>query len=120
MAKKLIEVVEGDYRYQDYETEAQKWLLKIEALKRRTPEGEKVSFEAIEQLIIKLQKKYGHTMQWISLTLIDGELPWYSVSIRDGDTKEWVKTIYGLTMYELYCKVALFLFAYTRKKDKHG
>lgn len=115
MAKKLIEVVEGDFRYNDFETEAQRWLLKISALSKRTPEGEKVKFEDIEQLIIKLQKKYGHTMQWISLTIIDGETPWYSVSIRDGNTKEWVKTIYGLSMYELYCKVALFLYAYTRK-----
>lgn len=119
MAKKLIEVVEGDFRYQDYETEAQRWLLKIDALRKRTPEGEKVKFEDIEQLIIKLQKKYGHSMQWISLTIIDKEIPWYSVSIRDGNTKEWAKTLYGLTMYELYCKVALFLFAYTRKEDKH-
>lgn len=116
---KLIDVIEGDFRYKDSEVEAQKWLLRIEALSKRTPEGEKVKLEDIEQLIIKLQKKYGHTMQWINLTIIDGEIPWYSVSIRDGNTKAWVKTVYGLTIYELYCKVALFLFAYTRKEDKH-
>ena len=120
MAKKLAEVIDGDFRYQDYETETQKWLLKIEALRKRTPEGEQVKFEDIENLVIKLQKKYGHTMQWIRLTLIDGEVPWYSVSIIDGYTKEWIKTVYGLTMYELYSKVALFLYAYTRKEDKHG
>ena len=115
MARKLIEVVEGDFRYNDVEKDAQSWLLKIEALRKRTPVGKKVRLEDIEQLIIKLQKKYGHTMQWINLTMIDGEVPWYSVSIRDGNTKERVKTIYGLTIYELYCKVALFLYAYTRK-----
>ena len=120
MSKKLIEIIEGDFRYQDYETETQKWLLKINVLSKRTPDGEKVKFEDIEQLIIKLQNKYGHSMQWISLTMLEGEIPWYSVSIRDGKTKECIKTVYGLTMYELYCKVALFLFAYTRKEDKHG
>jgi hypothetical protein len=120
MSKKIIEVVEGDFRYQDYESETQRWLLKIDVLRKRTKEGEKVSIDDLDKLIVKLEKKYGHTMQWISLTLIDGELPWYSVSIRDGNTKEWVKTIYGLSIYELYCKVALFLFAYTRKEDKHG
>ena len=66
MAKKLIEVVEGDFRYPEFESETQKWLLKIDVLRKRTPEGEKVKFEDIEQLIIKLQKKYGHSMQWIS------------------------------------------------------
>ena len=119
MAKKLIEVVDGDFRYQDFKTEAQRWLLKIDVLRKRTPEDEDVKFEDLEQLIIRLQKKYGHSMQWINLTLIDGEVPWYSVSIKDGQTKDWVKTIYGLTMYELYCKVALFLYAYSRKGDKH-
>lgn len=119
MAKRLIEVVEGDFRYSDFEEETQKWLLRIEPLRKRTPEGKKVKFEDLEQLIIKLQKKYGHTMQWINLTIINEEIPWYSVSIRDGNTKEWVKTVYGLTMYELYCKVALFLFAYTRNEGKH-
>lgn len=117
MAKKLKEVIEGDFRYAEFEDDAQFWLLKIEALKRRTPEGEKVKFEDIEQLIIKLQKKYGHTMQWISLTMLEDETPWYSVSIRNGHTKEWLKSIYGLTMYELYAKTALFLFAYTRKEE---
>lgn len=120
MAKKLLEVISGDFRYQDYEEEAQRWLLKISALSKRTPEGEKVKFEDIEQLIIKLQSKYGNTMQWISLTMLDGEIPWYSVSIKDGQTKAWVKTIYGLTMYELYAKVALFLFAYSRKGGSDG
>lgn len=120
MAKKLIEVVEGDFRYEDYETEAQRWLLKIDVLRKRTPEGAKVKFEDIEQLIIRLQKKYGHKMQWINLILIDGETPWYSVSIRDNNSMSWVKTIYGMTMYELYTKVALFLYAYTRKEAQDG
>lgn len=120
MSKKLIEVVEGDFRYQDYETEAQRWLLKIDVLRKRTPEGEKVKLEDIEQLIIRLQKKYGHKMQWISLTMLENERPWYSVCIVDAHTKDWAKTVYGITIYELYAKVALFLFAYTRKEDKNG
>ena len=119
MAKKLLEVVEGDFRYGDFEEEAQRWLLKIDVLRKRTPEGEKVKFEDIEKLIIKLEIKYGHRMQWINLTLIDDEMPWYSVSIRDGNKHEMIKTIYGLTLYELYSKVALFLYAYSRKEDKH-
>ena len=120
MAKKLNEVIEGDFRYGEFEEETQRWLLKIEPLRKRTPEGEKVKLEDLEQLIIKLEKKYGHTMQYIMLTIIDGEIPWYTVSIRNGQTKEWVKSIYGMTIYELYCKVALFLFAYSRKEDKHA
>ncbi len=117
MAKKLKEVIDGDFRYDDYETETQRWLLKVEPLKKRTPEGKKVKFEDIEQLIIKLTKKYGLAMQWISLTIIDDEIPYFSVSILDKSTHEWVKTLYGLSMYELFSKVALFMFAYTRERS---
>lgn len=114
--KKLNEVIEGDFRYSDYKEEAQRWLKKIDVLGKRTPEGKDVKLEDIEKLIIKLQKKYGHSMQWITLTILENEIPWYSVSIRDHGSKEWVKTLYGLSIYELYCKVALFMFAYTRGK----
>lgn len=114
MAKKLIEVVEGDFRCGDTADEAQRWLKKIDVLKKRTKDCEKVKLEDIEMLIIKLQKKYGHRMQWITLTMIDGERPWYSVSIRDENTKSYVKTVYGISIYELYVKAALFLYAYTR------
>lgn len=118
MAKKLKEVINGDFRHQDFEEEAQNWLLKIAALRKRTPEGEKVKLEDIEQLIVRITKKYRIQMQWISLTLIDNEIPWYSVSIKDGQTHEWLKTVYGLTIYELLTKVALFMFATTRERDK--
>ena len=119
MAKSIKEVIESDFRFGNNESETQSWLLKIDAIRKRTKENERVKLEDIETLIIKLQKKYGHTMQWIRLTMLDGERPWYSVSIRDGQTKDCVKTIYGMTIYELYAKVALFLYAYTRKEDKH-
>lgn len=119
MAKKLSEVIDGDFRYGNYEEETQRWLLKINVLKKRTPDGEKVKLEDIEKLIIKLQKKYGHTIQWISLTIIKDEIPWYSVSIKSKD-HEYLKTVYGLSLYELMSKVALFLYAYTRSHDEEN
>ena len=117
MKKKLNEVIDGDFRNPEFKEETQRWLKKIDVLGKRTPEGEDVKFEDIEKLIIKLQQKYGHSMQWISLTILTNEIPWYSVGIRDGRSKSLVKYVYGLTIYELYCKVALFVYAYTRSQD---
>lgn len=118
MSKSLKEVIEGDFRYPEFESETQRWLLKIEPLRKRTPEGKKVKFEDIEQLIIKLTKRYNVQMQWISLVILhEGEREWYSVSIKDSQTHEYIKTVYGMTMYELYSKVALFMFAYTRERN---
>lgn len=116
MAMKLKDVVSGDFRYGEAEAEAQRWLLKIKALANRTPDGEKVKFEDIEQLIVKITTKYNISMQFISLTILKDEVPWYSVSIRDGKTYERLCSIYGLTMYELYAKVALFMYATTRER----
>lgn len=118
MAMKLKDVINGDFRIEGTEDETQRWLLKIKVLAARTPEGKKVKFEDIEQLIIKLTKKYKIAMQFISLTLIDGELPWYSVSVMDRKSYERLITVYGLTMYELYAKVALFMYATTRERSK--
>ena len=118
MAMKLKQVVEGDFRVGDTAEEAQKWLLKIKALSNRTPEGEKVKFDDIEKLIINISKKYKIAMQFICLTLVKDETPWYSVSIVDKTTYERMMTVYGLTMYELYAKVALFMYATTREKAK--
>lgn len=115
MAKKLKEVVEGDFRFQDFEEETQKWLLKIPPIKKRTPEGAKVSFEDIENLIIQITRKYQYKLQWINLTILEGETPWYSACVINKE-HERVKTVYGLTMYELYAKAALFMFATTRER----
>lgn len=114
MGKKLKEVIDGDFRVQGFEEATQDWLLKIDVLRKRTQSGKKVSLEDIERLIHKLCKKYKKRMQWISITIIDGEIPWYSVSIIDDVSHEWLKTIYGKTLYELMSKVALYLYATTR------
>lgn len=116
---KLKDVINGDFRNESTKQEAQNWLLKIEPLRKRTPVGENVKFEDIEQLIIKISKKYKIMMQWISFTMLEGEVPWYSVSVKDGQTHEWLKTLYGISVYELYVKVALFMFATTRERDRN-
>ena len=120
MAKSLKEVIDGDFRRGDCKSDAEEWLLKIPALRKRTQEGEKVKLEDIEKLIFQITKKYKIQMQWIELTFIDGEIPWYSVSIKDGQTHEYLKTVYGLTIHELFTKVALFMFAKTRVRGKDG
>lgn len=119
---KLSQVLNADIRQDGVEEELQKWLLKIPAIRKQTKDGEKVSFELIEKLIIKLCQKYGISMQWITLSMIDPngnkkEVPWYSIPFKTSTDHKWVKTVYGITMYETFCKAALFLYAYTRKGE---
>lgn len=114
---KLKEVIEGDFRIDGFEDEVQTWLRKIKPLAKRTPVNEKVKIDDIESLIHKICKKYQYKIQWINLTIIKDEIPWYSVSIVDEKTHEWKKTLYGITIYELFSKVALYLYAATRESE---
>lgn len=116
MAKSLKEIIKGDFRFSIYEEETQKWLKKIPPLRKRTSENENVAFEDLERFVIKLIQKYGHKFQFISLTILPDEIPWYAASILDGETNERLETVYGITIYEIYAKVALFLYAHTRKE----
>ena len=116
---KLSQVLNADMRQDGVEEELQRWMLKIPIIRKQTKDGEKVSFEIIEKVVIKLCQKYGIGMQWIMLSMINfkgekRETPWYSMPFKTKTDHKWVKTIYGLTMYETYCKAALFLYAYTR------
>ena len=110
MGKSLKVILNSDFRSEDNRKETQKWLKKIKIIAKNTPEGEDVPFDVLDKLLVNLLKKYPITMQWISLTVIDNELPWYSVSFKDSNTHEWLGSFHGMTMYELYCKAVLFCY----------
>ena len=109
---KIKEIISGDFRKEEVKTEAQRWLKKIKILNKVTPDGENVPIDALDKLLVKLLFKYPITMQWVSLTILEGgELPWYTVSFKDKKTHEWLGSFYGITIYEIYCKAVLFCYA---------
>jgi len=117
MSVKIKDVINGDFRMQGIEEATQYWLLKIEVLNKRTVDGEKVDLDNIEMLIHKLCSKYKMDMQWIYLSKLKGEIPWYTVSFKDATTHAWLVTLYGMTLYELMSKSVLYLYAKTRKSE---
>ena len=118
MARKVKEIINGDFRIEGVKEDAQFWLKKIKILDKVTPEGEDVHIDALDKLLVNLIKKYNIKMQWISLTHIDKELPWYSISFKEKNTNEWLGSLYGITIYELYCKAVLFCYAKIKSDKK--
>ena len=119
---KIKQVISGDFRKEEVRSEAQRWLKKIKILNKVTPENEEVPIDALDKLLVKLLAKYPLRMQWVSLTISDDEeLPWYTVSFKTKDTHEWLGSLYGVTIYEIYCKAVLFCYAKVQsiKGDKH-
>lgn len=116
MERTLKQVIEGDFRYEGTSEDAQQYLKKIKYISKHVEDADgDVPLELLEKLFIMLQKKYPITMQWINLTLLDDEKPWYTLSIKHSETHEWLKTVYGMTIYEVFVKIVLFTYAYTRK-----
>ena len=118
---KIKQIVEADFRIAGIEEETQVWLLKIPVIKAKTPDGNKVDIDVLDKTMRVLCKKYNINMQWITLTILpkgeEEELPWYSVSFKELPDHNLIKTIFGLSIYEIYCKSVLFLYAYTRRSE---
>lgn len=109
--RKLKEIINGDFRKDGMVEDTQTWLRRIKILDKVTPEGEDVSINSLDKVLTRMLSKNIVVMQWITLTLIDGENPWYSVSFKLKEDHSWLGSIYGITIYEVYCKAVLFCFA---------
>lgn len=115
--RKVKEIINGDFRSEGMNDDAQYWLKKIRIIEKVTPEDENVHIDVLDKLLVNLLKKHDITMQWINLTYIDNEIPWYSMSFKDKNTHEWIGTIYGMTVYEIYCKAVLFCYAKVKSSN---
>lgn len=77
---------------------------------------DEVPFEKIEKTIVVLQKKYNFRISNIVLDIWSNEnQAIYRATIIDDRTLKLAKCIYGMTIYELYSKVAVYLYIQTRK-----
>lgn len=109
--RKLKEVLNGDFRVEGVKEDAQLWLKKIKILDKVTPENEDVSIDSLDKLLVKMMANHNIIMQWISIAIMDDNIPYYNISFKDRTTHEWLGSLYGITIYEIYCKSVLFCYA---------
>jgi hypothetical protein len=109
------ELLNLDYRNKQNKQIIQKALLRIKPLSKFSDEGH-VPFEAIEKLLHLIGSKYKVWIKDITLDSQSGDD--YDVSrahIINEDNLETMEVIFGMCMYELFAKVAIFLWSEVKK-----
>lgn len=77
---------------------------------------EKVPLEMIEKLIGKMCRKYNVRVQYMFITRND-DCDYYTLSVKRDDTHEWIGSVYGITLYEVFAKLAVMLYALVKKGE---
>ena len=74
--------------------------------------AEQISLEMLEKLIYKYECKYSIMINYICPIYIPDERKMYSVTFRCTDKSVIKKfpVVYGSTIYETFCKIALFYY----------
>lgn len=79
-----------------------------------------VPIEMLEKLIFKYEMKYAVMIDYICpIFMFDAE-PMYSVKIRLTETKTFLPSVYGTSIYEVLCKVCLVYYMEISLKGSVG
>lgn len=112
---KPSEILSLDFRREQDREIAQRALRKFKSC-REYPMGEDVPFQAIEKLLSSMMLKYAIDPLDFFIVRQDGNethVVW-SCGVKLSDGHSWLGTAYGLTLYEVVCKVVLFSFLNVR------
>lgn len=106
---KTEQILNLDFREEESKEIIQKVLRKIKPLSKYS--DEEVPLEAIEKVVRVLSEKYEIVPQWISVFYIPNTKNCYSVSVKTTTNHEWLGTIYGICLYELFAKLAIKMYS---------
>lgn len=108
-AMKTEEILNLDYRKEESQKIIQKVLRKIKPLSKYSDEF--VPLEAIEKLIRVLCQKYEIIPQWVAISYFEPTLGIYSISVKTTTKHEWLGTVYGMCLYEVFAKFAIKIYS---------
>lgn len=104
--KRLYELFE----YSEYETNVMAFQ---KALRKITPfkdvKQEEIPLELLETFVFKLSLTYDFKPQWITFTNSSDKQCYTLAMVRESDN-EWLGTVYGNSIYELFAKFSLKIF----------
>ena len=110
---KTEQIMNLDYRKEENQKIIQKVLRKIKPLSKYSDESN-VPIEAIEKLIRVLVQKYEITPQWMTMWYFEPTLGIYSINVKTTTENEWLGTVYGMCLYEVFAKLAIKMYAEVR------
>ena len=107
---KTEKILNLDYRKEESQEIIQKVLRKIKPLSKYSDESN-VPIEAIEKLIRVLVQKYEITPQWMRMSYFEPILGIYSIDVKTTTNHEWLGTVYGMCLYEVFAKLAIKMYS---------
>lgn len=90
----------------------QKVLKKIKAFSKY----EEVSLEQLEKFATKIVYKYDVSFQWIMISKNNNNLL-YSLSMKRDSNGDWLGTVYGISLYELFAKLNVKLYSMVKNEE---
>ena len=107
---KTEQILNLDYRKEESQEIIQKVLRKIKPLSKYSDESN-VPIEAIEKLIRVLVQKYEITPQWMTMSYFEPTLGIYSIGVKTTTGHEWLGTVYGMCLYEVFAKLVIKMYS---------
>jgi hypothetical protein len=107
---KTEQILNLDYRKEESQEIIQQALRKIKPLSKY-PDESNIPIEAIEKLIRVLVQKYEITPQWMTMSFFESTLGIYSISVKTTTGHEWLGTVYGMCLYEVFAKLAIKMYS---------
>lgn len=114
--EELNEILNLDYRLKESKGRIQEALCKIKPLAKYENCASVVPLEKIEKVIGVLCRKYAIVVREIRLSHLEenNENIYYAI-VQATDSKMKVEKIYGCCTYELFSKIAIYMYNVTRK-----
>lgn len=113
---KTEQILNLDYRKEENREIIQKVLRKIKPLSKYSDETD-IPIEAIEKLIRVLTRKYEIMPQWMNMSYFEPILGIYSISVKTTTNHEWLGTVYGMCLYEVFAKLAIKMYSDVKSKN---
>lgn len=109
------EVMNLDCRKEENRKIIQKVLRQIKPLSKYSDEND-IPFEAIEKAVVVMVKKYSMRIKEFSPDVFSNEnnLIWSATIVNDINFKT-IDVVYGITLYEVFAKVAIRLYSEVKK-----
>lgn len=111
---KVDDIINLDYRKEESKSKIQIELKKLKPFEKIKGD---VSIVNLEKFISKAMTKYDVILQYISVSRTNGKLL-YSASIKNSKG-DWLGTIYGIMIEEVYAKLCIKIFDMIKKKEIH-
>lgn len=114
----INEILNANCRKEEGRQIIQKALKKIKPLSKF--QDEEVPIEMIEKLVWKLSLKYNMRVKSIMTDLwsSDKGIIWVAHIVNEENLTDYGKPVYGVSMYEVLAKVALFMYSKRNERRK--